>query len=276
MALTHYACTNCGFWQAYFAPPPDCPVCTDVRNDLPEDGWDFLPAREAEARFTGEVRQISDGFWAARTSPPLGLNGQGWLMRKDGVNVAFEGAPYYTNAMLDEIETLGGVQILAASHAHGYGALWQLQARFDPEVVAIQKDDLRMTKAFKVTLPYDDALELLPGLTLHHVGGHYEGQAVLHDEGAGRLFCGDVFKIDQTEDGRSHAISSHKAFHKDIPLTHGELQRYRDVIAPLDFTEVCTPFEHAPDVGRGACVAALDRALSETPKVRRYALKDLS
>ena len=42
MPLSHWACANCGFWQLHFAPP-DCPCCTDVRNDLPEDGWRFLP-----------------------------------------------------------------------------------------------------------------------------------------------------------------------------------------------------------------------------------------
>jgi hypothetical protein len=265
MALTPYACENCGFWQRHFAPPPDCPVCTDVRNDLPEDGWSFLPASEAEARYEGTVREVAPGFYEARTTPALGLAGAGWLTVREGTNCAFEGAPYYSGAMLDAIEELGGVQRLSGSHAHGYGALWQLQDRFAPDVLAIQKDDLAMTKAFRVTRPYDDTLTLAPGMTLHHVGGHYEGQAVLHDEEAGRLFAGDVFKIDQHEDGSVRAISCHKAFHKQIPMTEGELRRYRDVLAPLDFVEVCTPFERAPDMDRALCLAFLDHALANPP-----------
>ena len=50
MPLEHYTCTNCGFWQRYFAAPPDCPVCTDVRNDLPENGWEFVSANEMAER----------------------------------------------------------------------------------------------------------------------------------------------------------------------------------------------------------------------------------
>ena len=117
----------------------------------------------------------------------------------------------------------------------------------------------------------DDALELAPGYTLHHVGGHYPGQAALHDAHARRLFCGDMFKIDQ-EDGVSHAVSSHYAFHKDIPLTHHQLRGYRDAIAPLDFDAVLTPFEYAPEVGRDVALAVLDDALSRPPGVRRYSL----
>ena len=275
MPLTPYACENCGFWQRYFAPPPDCPVCTDVRNDLPEDGWSWLRAEDAEGRYGGEVRRLSDGFYEARTRPALGLAGAGWLTVRDGVTVAFEAAPYYSAAMLSEIDALGGIQRLGASHVHGYGALWQLQDRFAPEVLAIHKDDLQLTKAFRVSAPYDDVYDLGPGIRCHHVGGHYEGQAVAYDEEARRLFSGDVFKVDQDEDGNAVAISTHKAFHKNIPMTHAELRRYREVIAPLDFAAVCTPFEHAPDVDRALCLAVLDRALSEPPSVTHYRVSEL-
>ena len=270
MPLSLYACANCGFWQRHFATPPDCPVCTDVRNDLPEDGWRFLPLAEVAATYDGGWREVAPGLTAFTTKPNLGLAGTGWLMaRAEGGNVAFEAAPFYTPAMLDEIARRGGIAVLAASHAHGYGALWQLQEAFAPEVVAIQVDDLRMTKAFRVTWPYDDALDLGGGFTLHHVGGHYAGQAALHDARGRRLFCGDMFKVDQDAAGRSTAVSSHKAFHKDIPLTRRELQRYRDVLAPLDFDAVLTPFEYAPEVGRDLALRLLDEALARPPGVVR-------
>jgi glyoxylase-like metal-dependent hydrolase (beta-lactamase superfamily II) len=271
MPLSYFACANCGFWQRHFAPP-DCPVCTDTRNDLPEDGWHFLPEAEVNATHDGGFREVAPGLWAFWTTPNLGLAGVGWLLVRPEGNIAFEAAPYYSDAMLAHITGLGGVAILAASHAHGYGALWQLQRAFEPPVVAIHKDDLRMTKAFAVTWPYDDVLELAPGYTLHHVGGHYEGQAALHDAVGRRLFCGDMFKVDQDASGRSTAISSHKAFHKDIPLTHGELRRYRDVIAPLAFDAVLTPFEYAPEVGRDVALSVLEEALARPPAVRRIPL----
>lgn len=272
MPLSHYACTNCGYWQQYFAVPPDCPVCTDVRNDLPANGWDFRSEADVAASHSGGAREVAPGLWAFTTTPNLGLAGTGWLLVRDGGNVAFEGAPYYSAAMLARIAGLGGITTLAASHAHGYGALFQLQREFAPEVVAIHTGDLQMTKAFRVTVPYDDTLDLASGLTLHHVGGHYAGQAALHDAEQRRLFCGDMFKVDQDATGRSVALSTHKAFHKNIPLTHRELQRYRDVVVGLDFDSLCTPFEFAPDVGRTAALASLDAALERPAGVARMPL----
>lgn len=273
MPLTPYACANCGHWQRYFAAPPDCPVCTDTRNDLPEDGWRFL--QPADLRLTGQWRQIRPDIVAFNVSPPLGLNGTGWLLLHPDGNIAFEAAPFYTPEMLAEIERLGGIRFLAASHVHGYGALWQLQDAFNPEELAIHKDDLRLTKAFRVTWPFDDVIELLPGLTLHHVGGHYEGQAVLHDAQRRILFCGDAFKVDQDADGNNLAVSSHKAFHKNIPLTHGEVRRYCEVIAALDFDTVCTPFEYAPGITRDVALAVLDDQLRRRPGVRHIPMEEL-
>lgn len=275
MPLTPWACGHCGFWQKHFAPR-GCPVCEDTRNDLPADGWDFWPEARVAAHVTGSWRRLAQDLVAFSTAPPFGLNGTGWLLLHEDGNVAFEAAPYYTPPMLEEIRRLGGIRFLAASHCHGYGALWQLQDVFAPEICAIQKEDLRMTKAFRVTTPYDDALELRPGQVLRHVGGHYEGQAVLHDAARRILFCGDAFKVDQDPaTGENLAVSTHKAFHKSIPLTPAEVRRYRDVIAPLDFDTVCTPFEHAPGIGRDVALAVLDDQLRGTPGVRHIPVKDL-
>ena len=256
----------------YFAVPPDCPVCTDVRNDLPADGWRFLAEADVAALHSGKVREIASGLWAFTTTPSLGLAGTGWLIVREGGNIAFEAAPYYSPGMLGHLRSLGGIRYLSASHAHGYGALFQLQREFAPEVVAIQREDLNMTKAFRVNAPFDDRLELAPGYTLHHVAGHYDGQAALHDAVGRRFFCGDMFKVDQDLAGVSQAVSSHKAFHKDIPLTHAELRRYREVIAPLDFDAVLTPFEFAPEISRSVTLSVLDEALTRPPGVKRIAL----
>ncbi len=272
MPLSPYACANCGFWQRYFAPPPDCPVCTDVRNDLPPDGWRFLPLAEVAATHYGGWREVAPDLLAFTTTPALGLAGTGWLRLAEGGNIAFEAAPFYSPAMLEEIARRGGIAVIAASHAHGYGALWQLQDAYPAAALAIQVDDLQMTKAVRVTAPYDDLLDLGGGFTLHHVGGHYAGQAALHDARGRRLFCGDMFKVDQDAAGRSIALSSHKAFHKDIPLTHRELGRYRDVIAGLEFDTLLTPFEYAPEIGQDVALAGLDAALGRPPAVVRTPL----
>ena len=98
---------------------------------------------------------------------------------------------------------------------------------------------------------------------------------MLHDAGRRILFCGDAFKVDQDAAGNNLAVSTHKAFHKNIPLTPGEIRRYREVIAALDFDTVCTPFEYAPGITREIALAVLDEQLSCPPCVRHIPIDEL-
>ncbi len=260
MPLEPYACSNCGHWQRYFSEPPNCPVCSDVRNDLPEEGWDFVTPAQLASRLNFHWREAIPGVWEFWSTPRFGLDSHGWLLAYPDGNVAFECAPFYDMAQLKQIERLGGIATLAASHPHGYGALWQLQDHFKPEVM-IQKDDLQWTKAMRVTLPYDAQIQIRPGLTLYHTGGHYEGHAILYDIERRAVFAGDALKIDMDNCGTADGLSCHKAYHKKIPLTPDEATRYRRIFEKLDFDVVFTPFEYARGVNTAQALALLDSVI---------------
>ena len=134
-AMHHpYVCENCGFWQRYFAPgPPDCPVCRDYRHPLPPNGWHFSTPTNVAARLAVKWAEVLPGIWQFWNEPQLGIGPRGYLIQDaEHGNVAFEGAGYYDAAALDFIAQLGGIRYLSASHAHVYGALWQLIEAFWP------------------------------------------------------------------------------------------------------------------------------------------------
>lgn len=272
-----YACTNCGHWQRWPAPGPAvCPVCADVRNALPEHGFAFATTAEVEARLTCSWGPtVCPGISEFRTTPRFGLDSRGWVLETDIGLVGFECAPWYSEAALDELRRRGGLQVLASSHVHGYGALWRLQAELDPPVVAVGVRDLEWTKAFRVTWPADEVLELAPDVTLHRTGGHFDGHSVLHDRRRGVLFCGDSMKIDLGPDGEAVALSAHKAFHAQIPLSHGELLHYRSVVEPLEFETVFTPFEGATGITTAHVLRLVDRLLSGPPSAGPVPLSEL-
>ena len=252
MALEHYTCTNCGYWQQYFAAPPNCPVCSDVRNALPENGWKFVSAGEMSKRERrGEIkcrwREIDDGIWMFSNETPLGIGSSGYLIERETGNIAFESPGWWTRNALEFIDDLGGVKFMSSSHPHGFGAIYQLEKYYPGAAVAFQREAVQFTKALAVNLVFDDVLAIDEAATLHHVGGHYEGQAVLYYEPRKILFCGDALKFDLDADGKTVGISCHKAFHKQIPLSKKEIENYLRVIGNLDFRQACSPFEHAPD-----------------------------
>ncbi|WP_328310137.1 MBL fold metallo-hydrolase [Actinomycetospora sp. NBC_00405] len=276
MPLTPWTCTNCGHWQRWFATPPSCPVCTDVRNALPDDGWDFrsldeiAPGREAR---WAEVRPGITGYWC---EPQVGLGTCGWVIETDEGLVGWEGAGFYPDEAIAELRRRGGLAALAASHVHGYGALFQLQDALEPEILAIGVRDLEWTKTFRVTWPLDDRHEFAPGLVAHRTGGHFDGHMVLHDERRRVLFCGDMLKATLDDAGHPTGLSAHKAFHAQIPLSHQEIRDARKVIGELEFDAVATPFEFVDGVTTTHVLALYDRLLAARPVAGPIPLDELS
>ena len=259
MSLSPYVCTNCGFWQRHFAVPTSCPVCLDFRHTPAENGFEFWDASEASRHITTVWHEDENGVLIFRGEPALGIGPSGYLITLPGGNLLFENPAWYSEAALAEIAARGGVRWLAASHPHAYGGLWQVQERFAPETVAIQREDLPWTNAFRATHPYDERLELAPGVELLHTGGHFDGHAVLYLRDRRTLFAGDMVKFHLAENPLG--ISTHKGFNRRIPMSHAEIRCYREVVESLDFDEVYTTFEHARQgVGTRGAVLGLFRA----------------
>lgn len=274
--LPAFICDNCGFWQRHFAVPESCPLCIDARHVLPQKGWRFYDKAEAERRYPCHWAEVERGVWRFWNDPVDGIGSSSYLIETPNGNLAFEGCAVFSAAALDHIAARGGVTVLSASHPHSYGAIWQLQDRFDPEL-ALHPGDLAWSGALCVSWPFDDRLEPLPGLSLYLTAGHFDGHTVLHDQKRKILFCGDClkFELDPHNSRRATTISAHKAFVRGIPLTPQELQRYRDVFAPLDFNQTWTPFEQAANSGRREALALIDAMLATRPHAYPVALEAL-
>ncbi len=267
MPLTHYTCTNCGFWQEYFASPPLCPVCSDVRNALPDEGWEFVSEAEMNERERrGAVkcvwREIDAGIWMFSNETPLGIGSSGYLIERETGNIAFESPGWWTRAAIEFIDSLGGVRFFSSSHPHGFGAIWQLEENFPGATIAFQREAVQFTKALRVNFVFDDVLVIDEAATLYHIGGHYEGQSVLYYAPREILFCGDALKFETDADGKTIAVSCHKAFHKQIPLSKKEIENYLQVIGNLNFRQACTPFEHCKDATTADAVRLFEEQLA--------------
>lgn len=249
LKLPAYVCRNCGFWQRNFSKPLDCPVCKDYRHILPLNGWSFYSLEEANEAFLMHWEEILPGLWHFWNDPVDGIGSHSYLVQREQGNIIFEGATVYSPKALEHMNSVGGVQFASASHPHTYGALWQLQDRFDTNI-ALQKGDLAWTNAFQVTHPFDEKFEFSPGYRLLQAGVHFTGQAFMIDDKLGIIFCGDAMKFDLEEKRPRYAagISSHKSFVRSLSLTPNEISCYRAVFSQYKFDKVYSPFEQVHNV----------------------------
>ena len=261
--MNHYLCTNCGFWQAHFEAPASCPVCLDFRHTPPDDGWEFLDFNQAAARYQTRWSEDELGIVTFTTEPKLGIGPSGYLIPRANGNIFFESCGFYDQNALNFIKARGGIAHLSFSHPHAFGAAWQLQQKFAPQV-SVQVEDLAWTQTLQTDFPFDEKLEIAPGARLIHTAGHFAGHSVLHLENEKILLAGDMLKF-HFEDERFAGISTHKAFNRQIPMSHAEVRRYRDVVRSLDFDHVYTTFERAPDHARAVALQLFEAQLNGAP-----------
>ncbi len=261
--MNHYLCTNCGFWQRHFAVPQTCPICTDFRHTPPADGWEFLTFDQAAARYQTRWAEDELGVITFTTEPKLGIGPSGYFIpRKEG-NLGFESCGFYDEDALEFIEARGGMAQLSFSHPHAFGAAWQLQERFEP-LVAVQVEDLGWTQTLDTDIPFDEALEWAGDARLTHTAGHFAGHSVLLLLDRKILFAGDMLKF-HFDDDRFEGISTHKAFNRRVPMSHAEIEKYRDVVKAMEFDHVYTSFERAPSGARALALQLFEAQLAGAP-----------
>ncbi len=269
--MTKFLCDSCGFWQVLPSQPILCPICDDFRHSRSEAGLKFYENKFLAKTHQTWWNQSSTGvidFW---NEPSIGIGPKGHLVSLREGNFLFDLVPWFSFEALQKIRELGGVRWVSASHPHAYGALWQIQDAFRPEVF-IQRLDLSWTSSFRVTWPFDEELQSVQEVKLIHSGGHFDGHTILYYPEAKTVFLGDMIKL-HFEHNSLCALSSHKAFNRQIPTTHAEIKHYRNILSALVFDRVYTTFDCAP-LSNADVLRFFDFMSDQRPSCRPHALEE--
>jgi hypothetical protein len=148
------------------------------------------------ATFRREAELIGIG-----TSPAFGIGQRALLVRTPRGNVLWDCISLIDDAIVEIVNGLGGLKAIAISHPHYYTSMVDWSAAFGGIPVYLHAADRSwvMRSAPCLQLWTEQTKELLPGLTLIRVGGHFEGGTVMHwAEGAGNkgaLLSGDLLQV---------------------------------------------------------------------------------
>jgi hypothetical protein len=237
--MPRFVCVTCA---AQFpdadAPPDRCPICTDERQWVPEEGqrWTTLEALASTHR--NEVRDDA-GLRGVGTEPSLAIGQRALLVPFGDRLVMWDCVTYFDDDAAAAVERLGGLGAIAISHPHYYSGMADWAARFDCPVL------LHAADARWITRP-DPAIELWDGptrdlghgLTLVHCGGHFAGGAVLHwaagADGAGALLSGDIVQVIPD---RGH-VGFMYSYPNLIPLPEAAVRAVGAALEPFPFEVV--------------------------------------
>jgi glyoxylase-like metal-dependent hydrolase (beta-lactamase superfamily II) len=242
--MTLWICATCGIEHEDTPQPPEvCAICSDERQYLPEGGqqWTTLQALQQDRHW--QIEELEPDLFSVTVEPKVGIGQRGLLVRTPAGNVLWECPGYLDDGFVGEIERLGGVVAITASHPHLTGLSVSLSRAFDNVPVYWAEDDREWIRR------PDDAIvlwrgerELLPGVSLIQCGGHFAGSAVLHWRdgagGKGVVLSGDTFLV-----GSDRAtVGFLRSYPNRIPLSARSVERIADAVAPLAYDRVYSGF----------------------------------
>lgn len=238
-----WICETCAVETADQPEPPQvCQICDDERQWVPEGGsrWTTLEQlRDAGTTLT--VTEVEPDLWGIRADPAVGIGQQMMVVRTPEGVLVFDPVGFIDEQTVDFVRGLGPTLAVAASHPHMYGVQTEwAQALSAP--VLLTRADSEWVRRPDVVEFYDDRHQVAPGLTLHRVGGHFRGQAVLEwkagSQGRGVLLAGDA--IFPNPDRKT--VSFLRSYPNRLPLSGSVVQRIAAQVGELHFDRLYNNF----------------------------------
>ncbi|HEX8511060.1 MAG TPA: MBL fold metallo-hydrolase, partial [Propionibacteriaceae bacterium] len=203
--------------------------------------WTTLPELAAEGH-RGQVSEVEPGLLGITVEPSVGIGQRALLVQTSAGNLLWDPTGYVDDDVAESVDQAGGVAAIASSHPHMFGAQVEWSRRFGGVPVYVQAADREWLQRDDPAVElWEETVEVLPGVVLHRIGGHFPGSAVAHYQGAdgqGVLLSGDT--VAGTPD--QHWVSFMRSYPNKVPLSAAVVAKVADRVLALDFDRLYDNF----------------------------------
>ncbi|OAA70421.1 metallo-beta-lactamase family protein [Cordyceps fumosorosea ARSEF 2679] len=210
-------CVTCGtqFGIPYEERPPTCRMCDEPRQFVPPSGQSWTTLARMQSSYRNEIKQddVDGRIWSIFSSPQFAIGQRAILVETEAGNVLWDCVSLLDAATVAFVRARGGLKAIAISHPHFYSTHLEWAREFDCPVYLAEDDrewlnreDVDDRRRFVSGL----VLEILPGVNIIKLGGHFPGSSALHWNK--NLFVGDSIGISQSGLVRSHHNKRHQTF----------------------------------------------------------------
>jgi glyoxylase-like metal-dependent hydrolase (beta-lactamase superfamily II) len=237
----HPICVTCGVQFALTGGAPGvCPICTDERQFVRWEGQRWTTLEELQVSHRVMLREEDANLLGIGMEPSFAIGQRGLLVKSIGGNVLWDCTSLIDEAALRAVKAQGGVDAIAISHPHFYGAMVEWSRAFGGAPIYLHGDDREWVMRADQAIVYwgGDEREIAPGLTLVRCGGHFPGSTVLHwaggADGRGALLTGDTVMVAMD---RRH-VSFMRSYPNLLPLSAATVRRIAARLMPLPFDRI--------------------------------------
>jgi glyoxylase-like metal-dependent hydrolase (beta-lactamase superfamily II) len=249
-----WVCETCGVEHAEAAGV--CAICADERQWVPADGqlWTTLEELAAAGRRV-DVVELEPDLFGITVEPKVGIGQQSHLVRTPAGNLLWDPVGYLDDDAVGRLRELGEVRAIAASHPHMVGVQveWSRALGGVPVLVSAADADW-VQRPDSAIITWSGRYEIVPGLTLYQLGGHFPGSSVVHWSvgagGKGVLLTSDTI---QANPDRA-TVTFLRSFPNRIPLSPGAVQRITEAVSSLPFDRLYDNFGKSIESDAAAAV----------------------
>ena len=240
-AVTNYICLTCGAQHAESETPPEsCIICEDERQYIGWGGQEWTTLEQMKA--AGHRNRFQDtepALVSIDTRPRFAIGQRALLVRTPTGNFLWDCVSYIDDETVARVRELGGLAGISTSHPHFYASMIEWSHAFGGAPVYVPRADQKwVVRPDPVVRYYEGSREVLPGVALVQVGGHFEGSAVLHwaagAAGRGAVLTGDSISV--VSDRRW--VTFMRSYPNYIPLSEAAVRGILQALDPYDFDRI--------------------------------------
>lgn len=241
MTTTAFICATCGVQHMPAAAPAAvCAICADPRQYVPEAGQRWTTMSALAATHRNSFRLLEPGLMGIGTEPHFAIGQRAILLRTPAGNVLWDCISLLDEATREIVAALGGISAIAISHPHFYASMVEWSRAFGDAPVFLHEADRGSAMRTDGNLRFwaGERCEVLDGVRLINVGGHFEGACVLHwrdgAAGAGVLLTADVVSVAMD----TRHVSFLRSFPNYLPLGRNSIGRIARMLETVPFARI--------------------------------------
>ena len=229
-----FICLACGTQFAPSTEPPDrCPICEDYRQPVRRHGQAWTTMDELQSDHQNEFREIEPGLIGIGTNPRFAIGQRALLIQTTQGNVLWDCISLLDDSTKERIHALGGIQHIAISHPHYYSSMVDWAHEFGATIHLASSDREWVMRPDPSIVFWSGSVAPIPGVTVLQTGGHFDGAAVLHWNGA--LLTGDIIYV---LPGRDARVSFMRSYPMLLPLPEHLLAGVLTAIDDLSYDRI--------------------------------------
>jgi glyoxylase-like metal-dependent hydrolase (beta-lactamase superfamily II) len=209
-------------------PPAVCRICSDERQYVPlATGQRWTTLAELAAGGTRlVVEEVEPGLFGVSEHPTVGIGQRAHLVTTPAGNLLWDPTGFVDEEGAARVRELGAVVAIAASHPHMYGVQVEWSRALGGVPILVAEADREWVQRPDPAIHYFSGdREVVPGVTLRTVGGHFAGSLLAYWEagasGRGVLLSGDTI----FPGGDGEWVSFARSFPNHIPLSAAVVDR---------------------------------------------------